>query len=183
MLALLLRAFERRAQVAAEVELDGGAVGSGQHQAVIGRIVNAGLGISGDHDTGGDIAAGVVGGVMQRRQHPPDVDVLGVHVLLRWRPFDQHRRLRLAERAADELANAAEVCTERGFDVRLTGQQVADHRHVMAVDLGEQQRRPAVELLHQSGGFEIRIDRRGVGLQAAGFRHAPERRTKAGVED
>jgi hypothetical protein len=45
----------------------------------------------------------------------------------------------------------------------------------MAVDLGEQQRRPAVELLHQAGGFEIRIDRRRIGLQAATFSHAAER--------
>ena len=140
---------------------------TGQHQAVIRGVVDAGLGITGDHDAGGDVAAGVGGGVMQRRQHPAEVDVLGVDVLLRRRPLDQHRRLRIAQRAADELANAAEIDAERGLDVGLAGQQVADHRHVVAVDLGEQQRRPAVELLHQAGDFEIRIDRRGVGLQAA----------------
>ena len=152
--------------MAAEVELDGGAVAAGQHQPVIGRVVDAGVGIAGDDDAGGDVAPGVVGGVLQRRQHPAEVDVLGVHLLLRRRALDQHRRLRIAERAADELAHAAEVGAEGGFDVGLAGQQVADHRHVVAVDLGEQQRRPAVELLHQAGDFEMRIDRRRVGLQA-----------------
>jgi hypothetical protein len=53
----------------------------------------------------------------------------------------------------------------------------------VAVDLGEQYGRPAVELFHKAGGFEIRIDRRSVGLQSPAFSHAAERRTKAGVED
>ena len=109
-----------------------------------------------DHDAGGDEAAGVGGGVLQRRQHAGEIDVLGVHVLLRRRPLHQHRRLRLAERAADELAHAAEVDAEGGFDIGLAGQQVADHRHVVAVDLREQQRRSAVELLHDAGDFEMR---------------------------
>ena len=185
MLALLLRALERRAQMAAEVELDGGAVGAGQHQPVIGRVVDAGVGIAGDDDAGGDVAAGVGGGVLQRRQHPPEVDVLGVHLLLRRRPLDQHRRLRIAERAADELAHAAEVDAEGGLDVGLAGQQVADHRHVVAVDLGEQQRRPAVELLHQAGDLEMRIDRRGVGLQAgpaSAMRPSAERKRVSSTE-
>ena len=135
-----------------------------------------------DHDAGGDVAAGVGGGVLQRRQHAPEVDVLGVHVLLRRRPLHQHRRLRIAERAADEFAHAAEVDAEGGLDVGLAGQQIADHRHVVAVDLREQQRRPAVELLHDAGDFEIGIDRRGVGLQPALLGHAAERRAKAGVQ-
>jgi hypothetical protein len=101
----------------ADFDVSGGHFFSQTNQTTLGAL----LGISGDHDTGGDIAAGVVGGVMQRRQHPPDVDVLGVHLLLRWRPFDQHRRLWLAERAADELTDAAEVRTEGGFDIGLAG--------------------------------------------------------------
>ena len=156
---------------------------AGQHQPMIGRVVDAGVGIAGDHDAGGDIAPGVVGGVLQRRQHPPDVDVLGVDLLLRRRPLDQHRGLRIAERAADELADAAEVGAEGGFDIGLAGQQVADHRHVVAVDLGEQQRRPAVELLHHARDLEMRIDRRGIGLQPALLGHAAERRTKARIQN
>ena len=96
--------------------------------------------------------------------------LLGVHLLLRRRPLDQHRRLRIAERAADELAHAAEVGAEGRLDVGLAGQQVADHRHVVAVDLGKQQRRAAVELLHHAGDFEIGVDRRRVGLQPAAAR-------------
>ena len=182
-LALFLGAFECRAEMPAEVELDGGAVASGQHQPVIGRVVDAGVGIARDDDAGGDVAAGVVGGVLQRRQHLAEIDVAGVHLLLRRRALDQHRRLRIAERAADELAHAAEVDAEGGFDIGLAGQQIADHRHVVAVDLGEQQRRPAVELFHHAGDFEIRIDRRGIGLQPAGIGHAAERRAKARVQN
>ncbi len=156
---------------------------AGQHQPVIGRVVDAGVGIAGDDDAGGDVAPGVVGGVMQRRQHLADVDVLGVHLLLRRRALDQHRRLRIAERAADEFAHAAEVDAEGGFDIGLARQQVSDHRHVVAVDLGEQQRRPAVELLHQAGDLEIRVDRRRIGLQPPGFGHAAERRAKARVQN
>ena len=102
---------------------------------MIGGVVDAGVGIAGDDDAGGDVAAGVGGGVLQRRQHAAEVDVLGVHLLLRRRPLDQHRRLRLAERAADELAHAAEIDAEGRLDVGLAGQQIADHRHVVAVDL------------------------------------------------
>src|SRR6185503_14696401 len=57
--------------MAAEVELDSGAVAAGQHQPVIGRIVDAGVGIAGDDDAGGDVAPGVVGGVVQGGQHQP----------------------------------------------------------------------------------------------------------------
>ena len=134
-LALALGALEREPQMAAEVELDAGAVGAGDLQPVIGRVVDAGLGIAHDDDAGGDVAAGIGRGVVQRRQHAAEVDVLGVDVLLHRRALDQHRRLRSAERAADELADAAEVDAEGRLAVGLAGQQVADHRHVVAVDL------------------------------------------------
>ena len=65
---------------------------------------------------------------------------LRMDLLLRRRALDQHRRHRIAERAADEVADAAEVAAERRLDVGLAGQQVADHRHVVAGDLGEQHR-------------------------------------------
>ena len=133
-LALLLGALERQPQMPAEVELDAGAVAAGDLQPVIGRVVGAGVGIAHDHDAGGDEASGVGGGVVERRQHAGEIDVLGVDVLLRGRPLDQHRRLRRPERAADEFADAVEVDAERGLAVRLAGQQVADHRHVVAVD-------------------------------------------------
>ena len=184
-LALLLGALEGRAQMAAEVELDAGAVAAGQHQPVIGRVVDAGVGIAGDDDAGGDVAAGVGGGVLQRRQHAAEVDVLGVDLLLRRRALDQHRRLRIAERAADELAHAAEVDAEGRFDIGLAGQQIADHRHVVAVDLGEQQRRPAVELLHQAGDFEMRIDRRAnrfAAGRASAMRPSAERKRVSSTE-
>ena len=111
-----------------------------------------------------------------------EIDVLGVDVLLRRGLLHQHRRLGLAERAADEFAHAPEVDAERGLDVVLAGQQVADHRHVVAVHRREQQRRPAVELLHDPGDLEMRIDRRGVGVQASRFGHAVECRAKARIQ-
>ena len=162
-----------------------GAVAAGQHQPMIGRVVDAGVGIARDHDAGGDVAAGVGGGVMQRRQHAAEIDVLGVHLLLRRRALDQHRRLGIAERAADEFAHAAEVDAEGGFDIGLARQQVADHRHVVAVDLGEQQRRPAVELLHQAGDFEIAgrpAPNRSAAGRASAMRPSAERKRVSSTE-
>ena len=156
---------------------------AGELQPMIGGVVGAGVGVAHDHDAGGDEAAGVGGGVVQRRQHAGEVDVLGVDVLLRRRLLHQHRRLRRAERAADELADAVEVDAEGGLAIVLAGQQVSDHRHVVAVDGGEQERRPAVELLHDGGDFEVRIDRRRVGREPSLLRHAVERRAEARVED
>jgi hypothetical protein len=65
----------------------------------------------------------------------------------------------------------------------LAGEQVADHRQVEAVDLGEQQRRPAVELFHDCRNLEVRIGRRRVGGEPPLRRHALERRAESGVED
>ena len=182
-LALLLRALERRLQVAAEIELDAGAVGTGQHQAVVRGVVDAGLGIARDNDAGGDVAAGVGGGMGERRQQLAEVDAGLMDFLLHGRPLDQHRGLGLAQRATDKLPHAAEVDAEGGLHVGLARQQIADHRHVVALDLREQHRRPAVELLHDAGDVEIRIGRCGVGMQAAVFRHAVQRRAKASVQD
>ena len=110
------------------------------------------------------------------------VDVFGGEVLLHWRALDPHRGLGIADRAADKVAHAAEVDAEGRLDVILARQQVADHRHVIAVDRGEQQRRPAVELFHQAGDFEMRIDRRAVGRKPPALGHAVERRAKARVQ-
>ena len=154
-----------------------------QLQAMIGRVVGAGVGIAHDHDPGGDEAPGIGGGMVERRQHAGEVDVLGVDVLLRRRLLHQHRRLRRAERAADEIADAVEVDAEGGLAIVLAGQQVSDHRHGVAVDGGEQERRPAVELLHDGRNLEVRIDRRRVGGEPSVLRHAVERRAEARVED
>ena len=182
-LAFLLGALEGGTEMTAEVELDRGAVRAAQHQPVIGRIVDAGFGIAGDDDAGGDVAPRVCRGMMQRRQHSAEVDVLGVHLFLGRSALDQHWRLRLAQRPADEFAHAPEIDAESGLDVGLAGQQVSDHRHVVAVDLGEQQRRPAVEFLHQPCDFQMRVDRGRERLQPALLGHAAERGAKSRIQN
>ena len=182
-LALALGALEGEPQVPAVVELDAGTGPADELQTVIGRVVGAGVGIAYDHDPRGNKASRILRRVMERGQHARKVDVLGVDVLLRRRPLHQHRRLRRAERAADERPDAVEVDPEGGFAIGLAGEQVADHRQVEAVDLGEQQRRPAVELFHDRRNLEVRIGRRRVGGEPPLRRHALKRRAESGVED
>ncbi len=160
--------------MAAEIEFYAGTVWPGDLQAVVRRVVGAGVGIAHDHDAGGDEASRIVRGVVQRRQHAREIEALGVHDLLRRGLFDQDGRLRIAECAPDQVANAAEIRAERSLAIGLTRQQVADDRHVMADDVAEQQRRAAVELLHHAGNLEMRIGRRAIGLQPAALRHAFE---------
>ena len=182
-LALALGALEREAQMPAEVELDGGAARAGQLQAMIGGIVGAAIGVAHDHDPGGDEAAGIRRGVMERGQHADQIDVAGVDVLLRRRLLHQHRRLRRAERPPDELADAVEVDAEGGLAIALAGQQVSDDRDIVAIDRGEQQRWSAVESLHDRRNLEARIDRRCIGIEPSERGHAPERRTESRIED
>jgi len=167
----------------AEVELDGGTVGADDLEAVIGRVVGAGVGIAHDHDSSGDVPAGVGCRVVERGQHTGKIDIVGVDVLLGRRLLHQHRRLRRAERPADEFADTVEVDAEGGLAIRLARQQVSDHGHVVAVDRAEQQRRSAIQFLHDGGNLEIRVDRRSVGLEPSLHRHALERRTESSVED
>jgi hypothetical protein len=182
-LALLLGTLVGRTQVAAEIELDAGAVGARQHQPMVRGVVDAGVGIARDHDAGGDVTPGIGGGVGQRRQHTGEVDAGGVHLFLHRRPLDQDRWLGIAQRAADELAHAAEVDAERGLHVGLARQQVADHRHVVPGDVREQERRPAIELFHDAGDVEIGVGCRGIGVQPAPLGHAIQRRTEAGIQN
>jgi hypothetical protein len=65
--AFALRPLEGEPQMPAEIELDSGAVAAGQHQPVVGGVVDAGVRIARDDDAGGNVAAGVGGGVVQRR--------------------------------------------------------------------------------------------------------------------
>ena len=182
-LALALGALEGEPQVTAVVELDAGAAAAGDLQAMVGGVVGAGVGVAHDHDPGGDEASGIRRRVVERGQQAEEIDVAGMDVLLRRRLLHHHRRQGLAERTADELADAVEVDAESRFAIPLAGQQVSDHRHVVAVDGGEQERRPAVELLHDGRDLEVRIDRRRVGGEPPELRHAAERRAEARVED
>jgi len=152
-------------------------------EAMIRSVVGAGVGIPHDHDSGGDVTAGVGGRVVERRQHAGEIDIVGMDVLLSRRFLHQHRWLRRAERPAHEFADAVEIDAEGGLAIRLTRQQVSDHGHVVAVDCAEQQRRSAIELLHHGGDLEMWIDRRGVGIEPSLHRHALERRTESRVED
>ena len=92
-LALALCALEGEPQMPAEIELHAGAAGTGDLQPVIGGVVGAGVGIAHDHDAGGDEAPGIVRGVVKRRQHAGEIDVLGMDMLLRGRPLHHNRRL------------------------------------------------------------------------------------------
>ena len=133
---------------------------------MIGGVVGAGVGIAHDHDAGGDEASGVrppCGGA-------PAACGRGRCPWCGRAPAPAPRSTSTggfgcAERAADEFADAVEVDAEGRLAVRLAGQQVADHRHVVAVDLAEEQRRPAVELLHDRRDLEMRIDRRRIGRE------------------
>ena len=111
------------------------------------------------------------------------IDILGMDMLLRGRVLHEDRRLRLAERAADESANAAKIDAEGALAILLTGQDISDHWHVVAFDRGEQQGRSAIALLHDRGDLKLRIGRCGVSLQAAIFRHAAQRGAKAGIQN
>ena len=57
------------------------------------------------------------------------------------------------------------------------------HPTLVAIDLGEQKRRPVVELFHDAGDFEQRIDLGRVNLQATSLGHAIERGAKARIQD
>jgi hypothetical protein len=81
------------------------------------------------------------------------------------------------------VADAVEIDAEGGLAVRLARQQVSNHRHVVAVDRGEGERWAAVELLHDGRDLEVRIDRRGIGVEPPARGHAIERRAEARVED
>ncbi len=179
---LRLARSKASAQMPAVVELDAGAAAAGQLQAMVGRVVGPGIGIAHDHDPGGDEAAGIGRGVVQGRQHARKVDPVGVDVLLDRRLLHQHRRLRRAERAADEGADAVEVDPEGGLAILPAAQQVSDHRQIVAVNGGEQQRRAAVELLHDRRHLKVRIDRCGIGVKPPLLRHALERGAKTGIE-
>ena len=167
----------------AVVELDAGAVSADELQAMIGGVVGAGVGIAHDHDAGGDEASGIRRRVVERGQHAGEIDVLGVDALLRRRLVHDHRRFRRAQRAGDEFADAVEVDAEGGLAIGLAGEQVSDHRHAVAVDRGEEQRRPAIELLHDRRDLEVRIGRRRIGREPPKLGHAAERRAETRVED
>jgi len=64
----------------------------------------------------------------------------------------------------------------------LSGQKIPEHRHVVTTHVGEQQCRPTVEPLHDAGYFEMRIDRRGVGLEPPALAHPLERRAEVGID-
>ena len=49
---------------------------------MIGSVVNLGLWITNDDDTGGDKAAGILGSVKQHWQHTRKINLVGVNVLL-----------------------------------------------------------------------------------------------------
>ena len=125
---------------------------------------------------------GVVRGVVQRRQDAREIEVLGVHDLLRRCFVDHDGRLRIAKRAANQVADIPEWNAERGLAIGLARQQVADDRHVMADDIAEEERRAAIELLHHAGDLEVRIGRRAIDLQPPALRHTIERGAKACVQ-
>ena len=177
-----LRALECGAQVPAEVELDGGALGAEQLEAMVGGVVDAGFRIFDDDDAAGDEAPAVRCGVAQDRQHLFDVEVPGMHDLLARAFRAALGRDRIAHRARDEAADVAIARAESSLAVGLAAQQVADDRHGVALHLRKHQRLRAVQPLHDRGDLEVRI---GFALQAAQpsrSAHALERGAKIGVE-
>ena len=183
-LALLLGALVGGAQMPAEVELDGGAVRPGQHQPMIGRVVDAGFGIAGDDDAGGDVAAGVGGGVLQRRQHPAEIDVGPVHLLL------HGRRARPAPAASDRRAPGRRIRARRGSRCRRPLRHwpgtTGDCRSPACRGRSTLENRtagPPSSFFIRPATSRLRIGRRRIGLQPALVGHAAERRAKACVEN
>src|SRR5437868_1607029 len=88
-----------------------------------------------------------------RPQSPPAtaIDLVGDDVLLHRRLLDGNGWFGRADGAADEPADSAEIRSERGLAIGLARQHVADHRHVVALDVAEQDRFLAVALLHDAG--------------------------------
>ena len=81
--------------------------------------VEAKLRIARDDDAGGDKAPVVARSVLQHREHAPDIESVGVDVFLRRRFLHHHRRLGVAHRARDELAQAAELDAESRLAIGL----------------------------------------------------------------
>jgi hypothetical protein len=184
MLALRLGALPGEPQVAAVIEPDRRALRAEKLQAVIARIVDAGLGVARHDDPCGDEAPPVIRRVGEHRQHGADVEAVAVDLLVRRRALDHHRRQRPADGALDKGADGAEVAPERSLAVELVGQHVADHRHVVAGDVAEQDRGVvAVELLHDGGDLELGIGFAFIRAQAPRLEHAAQRRPEPGIQN
>ena len=67
---------------------------------------------------------------------------------------------------------------ERRLAIRRAGQEVANQRYIVVSDPGEHQSLVAVQLFHDGGDLEIRVDPAGADAQAAVLRHTPERGAK-----
>ena len=93
---------------------------------------------------------------------------------------------KLIEKFDDELRALAADMLETMYQangVGLAAQQIADHRNVMPLDVGEQRGGAAVALLQHAGDLQLGIDWRRVGFQAPGGGHPVERDAEAGIED
>ena len=82
-LAAALRPLEGQAQVPAVVEPDRRTTGADKLEPMIGRVVDAGVGIADENDAGGDEAAAIGGRMVQDRKHAPKLDLIGVNAFLR----------------------------------------------------------------------------------------------------
>jgi len=169
--------------MAALVELERQLVRAAQLQAVEGGVAHAGVGVSGEHAAGGDVAPAVACRVPEDRELRAQVHLRPqAHHLLHRAGGDGGARQGVGEAALHRRPYTVHVQAEHGRDVRGAGEAVSGDGHGVASHVGEVEGEVAVVAVDEAGEFQVRVDAAAHLEQPPGGIEAREGGAEAGVE-